>query len=149
MAGRRQRETFFRPESPVARVSSALPAEIHNGLRLLLAREPGGCCFLPIRPMQYLAVVEREETVFVDASGGYLEQDGEGGRPVRIVWRPAPGPRASIADPVPFEILYYFADLAETQRRLIGETRAALRQAFARGRAAPAPGRRVIALRRP
>lgn len=151
MSGFRVRETFFRPDEPRGREASALPADVHNGLQLLLAREPGSCVFLPIRSMQYQAVIDREEVVFVDAHGGYAHQDGVGGRLIRIAWRPGAGRRDSLTEPVPCEIIYYFDGLKETQRRLLGETRAALRQVLERqrGPAAAPIERRVIPFRRP
>jgi hypothetical protein len=151
MSSFRVRETFFRPDQPLARESTTLPAELLNGLRLLLATQGGACVFLPIRSMQYQAVVDREEVIFVDAYGGYAHQDGIGGRLIRIAWRPAAGPRDALTGPAPCEILYYFAGLKETQGRLIGETWAALRLALGRQRG-PAPAaieRRVIPFRRP
>lgn len=154
MASYRTRETFFRPDEPFAREQSALPADIHNGLQLLLAREGGACVFLPIRSMQYQAVIDREEVVFVDAAGGYAHQDGEGGRLIRIAWRTAGGSRDSLTEPVPCEIIYYFPDLKEIQWRLVGETRAALRRVLDRqrgrpgGPSAPTIERRVIPFRR-
>ena len=151
MASFRVRETFFRPDEPVSRESSTLPAELHNGLQLLLARDGGSCVFLPIRSMQYQAVIDREEVVFVDAYGGYAHQDGVGGRLIRIAWRPLAGPRDSLTTPVPCEILYYFAGLRETQWRLVGESRAALGVSLGRqrGPALAAIERRVIPFRRP
>ncbi|MFN2165430.1 MAG: hypothetical protein ACK2U9_04135 [Anaerolineae bacterium] len=134
MASYRTRETFFRPDEPFGREQSTLPADIHNGLQLLLAREGVACVFLPIRSMQYQAVIDREEVVFVDAAGGYAHQDGEGGRLIRIAWRPAGGSRDSLTEPVPCEIIYYFRALKEIQWRLIGETRAALRLVLERQR---------------
>jgi len=150
MSGFRVRETFFRPDEPCAREASALPADVHNGLQLLLARESGSCVFLPIRSMQYQAVIDREEVVFVDAHGGYAHQDGVGGRLIRIAWRPGAGRRDSLTEPVPYEIIYYFDGLKETQRRLLGETRAALLQVLERqrGPAAAPIERRVIPFRR-
>ena len=152
MTSYRVRETFFRPDQPFARDQSTLPADIHNGLKLLLTREGGVCVFLPIRSMQYQAVIDRAEVIFVDAAGGYAHQDGEGGRLIRIAWRPTLT-RDSLTAPVPCEILYYFPGLKETQWRLIGETRAALRVMLERKRASP-PGaqaveRRVLPFRRP
>lgn len=150
MSSYRVRETFFRPDQPFAQEPSALPADIHNGLQLLLARDGGTCVFLPIRSMQYQAVIDREEVVFVDAYGGYAYQDGVGGRLIRIAWRPSGEPRDSLSEPVPCEIVYYFAGLKETQWRLMGETRAALRQTLGRQRGPGTPSleRRVIPFRR-
>jgi len=150
MSSFRVRETFFRPDQPFARESSALPADIHNGLQLLLARDEGHCVFLPIRSMQYQAIIDREEVVFVDAYGGYAHQDGVGGRLIRIAWQAAGGPRGSLSDPVPYDIVHYFPGLKEIQWRLLGETRAALRRTLERQRSpGPAPiERRVIPFRR-
>jgi len=114
-------ETFFRPQEH-ARAQSALPAVLYNDLQLLLSRGDGGGLFIPIRSMQYQAVAERDEIIFVDSHGGYAHQNGEGGRLIRIAWRPAPaGQRESLSSPIPCEIIFYFADLKETQRRLVSE----------------------------
>jgi len=101
--------------------------------------------------MQYLAVVERDEIVFVDAYGGYAHQDGEGGRLIRIAWRPsAATERESVSAPVSCEIVYYFSDLKEVQRRLLAEVRSALEQLSRRHleRTAGAAEPRVIPFRR-
>lgn len=154
MAGYRVRETFFRPDREYRRASSTLPADLHNGLRLLLSREetPGGRgqVFLPIRALQYLAIADREEVIFVDGNGPYAHRDGEGGRPIAIAWRPADTPRASLTDPVPYDIVYYAPGLEALQRRLVGETRAALAVHLARqrDRTTPDSERRAIPFRR-
>ncbi|MGE5155037.1 MAG: hypothetical protein ACM3ST_13605 [Bdellovibrio bacteriovorus] len=150
MSSFRVRETFFRPDRAFGREPSALPADIYNGLQLLLARDGGACVFLPVRSMQYQAVIDREEIVFVDANGGYAHQDGVGGRLIRIAWQPILESRGSLSEPVPYDIVYYFPGLKEVQWRLLGETRAALRQTLERQRG---PGhaaieRRVISFRR-
>ncbi|WP_295401560.1 hypothetical protein [uncultured Thiocystis sp.] len=121
------RETFFRPDTAFARETSALPASLHNRLRLLLSRAGGGSLFVPIRSMQYLAVVEQEETIFVDALGGYAHQDGEGGRLIRLAWRPALG-RESLTAPVPCEMIYYFSGSKEVQKRLMTDIGPALQR---------------------
>jgi hypothetical protein len=145
------RETFFRPEEH-SRERSALPADIVNVMRTLLNRGGGSCLFVPIRSMQYQAVVERDEIVFVDAQGGYAHQDGEGGRLIRIAWLPAPaGERDSLSAPVSCEMVYYFPDLKDVQRRLLAEIRPALEQ-FSRRQTEPAGTaveRRVLPFRRP
>jgi hypothetical protein len=143
------RETFFRPEEHT-REQSTLPAAIVNSMRTLLARSGGSCLFVPIRTMQYQAVVEREEVVFVDAYGGYAHQDGEGGRLIRIAWQPAPpAERESLSAPVPCAIIYYFPELKDVQRRLLAEVRPALEQLARRQLQRNAAGieRRVVPLR--
>lgn len=115
------RETFFRPPEH-DREQSALPSALYNDLQLLLMRNDGGSLFLPIRAMQYQAVADREEVIFVDSQGGYAHQDGEGGRLIRVAWRPiAAGQRESLSSPVSCEIVYYFPGGKETQRRLMSE----------------------------
>lgn len=122
------RETFFRPRE-FARERSALPAALYNDLKLLLSRSGGESLFIPIRSMQYQAVVERDEIVFVDNHGGYAHRDGEGGRLIRIAWQPAPaGQRESLDTPIPCEIVYYFPNLKEVQWRLMSDLPPLLRR---------------------
>jgi hypothetical protein len=144
------RETFFRPDEALAHEQTRIPAALYNGLRLLLRRSTGSAVFIPIRSMQYQAVVDREEVVFVDSHGGYAYQDGEGGRLIRIAWRPAVG-RDSLSAPVPCEIVYYFRDLRETQTRLLGEIQPIITQMLERRRIADGPisALRILPLRRP
>lgn len=143
------RETFFRPEL-VGREDSTLPARLYNDLALALKGHSDKSVFVPIRTMQYLAVVESDEIVFVDSQGGYAHQDGEGGRLIRLAWRPqAAQHRDSLTAAVPYEILYYCADGSSVQSRLICELQPALRIWLERHRTAPVEPveRRVIALR--
>jgi hypothetical protein len=115
------RETFFRPPEHL-RELSALPATLYNNLSLMLKRSGSESLFIPIRSMQFQAVVERREIVFVDSQGGYAHRDGEGGRLIRIAWRPAQAvERGSLNNPVPCEIVYYFPGLREVQRRLMSD----------------------------
>jgi hypothetical protein len=144
------RETFFRPDEAVAHEHTRIPAALYNGLQLLLRRSTGSAVFIPIRSMQYQAVVDREEVVFIDSHGGYAYQDGEGGRLIRIAWRPAVG-RDSLSAPVPCEIVYYFRDLRETQTRLLGDIQPIITQMLERRRIADGPlsAPRILPLRRP
>ncbi len=144
------RETFFRPEAEIEREHSALPADLINGLQLLLSRSGGENFFLPIRSMQYQAVITRDEIVFVDANGGYAHQDGVGGRLIRIAWQPATR-RESLSAPVPCDIVYYFLDSKDLQRRLISEIRPTLKRVLERqrDRAPPAVAGQIVPFRRP
>lgn len=128
------RETFFRPAEH-SREDSTLPAAVYNDLTLLLKRSGRDSLFVPVRSMQYLAVLEAKEIIFVDSQGGYAHQDGEGGRLIRIAWRPAPpAQRLSLVGPVPCEIVYYFPRMKEIQRRLMSELPPVLRQILQRER---------------
>lgn len=116
------RETFFRP-AEYSREASSLPAAIVNGLRRLLSRAQRDHLFLPIRQMQYLAIVERDQIVFVD-SQSYAHQDGVGGRLIRLAWQLNPASqRNSLDEPIACEILYYAPNLKDTHRRLVSELR--------------------------
>jgi hypothetical protein len=113
-------EIFFRPEE-TAREQVTLPAALYNRCRLLLAHCPRPHIFVPIRPMQYQAVIDSEEIIFVD-NQGYAVRDGRGGRLIVLAWNVAPdGARESLAEPVPIEIVYYGRETHDTHRRLMSE----------------------------
>ena len=78
-------ETFFLPEA-IGRQAWTLPADIYNLSRTLLGRSDFNCAFVPIRSMQYLAIITRDEIVFVD-SQAYAYRDNEGGRLIMLVWK--------------------------------------------------------------
>jgi len=145
------RETFFRPPE-YAWEPSTLPGTLYNDWQLLLKKSRGKGGFVPIRSMQFQAVMESEEIIFVDSQGGYAHQDGVGGRLIRMAWRPQPtGERTSLTGPVPCEIVHYFPDLEETRRRLMSEFPPVLRQLLQRRREQDFQVRppRVVPLRRP
>jgi hypothetical protein len=114
-------EVFFRPEE-TARERVTLPAELYNRCRLLLARCSRPHVFVPIRSMQYQAVIDTGEIIFVD-NQGYAVRDGRGGRLIVLAWQVAHDgpPRASLAEPVPIEIIYYGSETHDTHRRLMSE----------------------------
>lgn len=141
-------ETFFRPPE-WKQHTSTLPAALLNAAQLLFMRSQSDYLFVPIRSMQYLAVVNRDETIFVD-SQAYAVQDGVGGRLVVIAWQPLPtGQRTSLSGPVPCSFIFYRAGLAEIQRRLLGEYEHALRLLGerARDRVTPLQGACIIPFR--
>ncbi|NTV96454.1 MAG: hypothetical protein HGA75_13735 [Thiobacillus sp.] len=103
--------TVFR-EPALAREERQLPAATYNLAHILLERSPGAL-FVPIRPMQFLAIADAEEIVFVD----HLEKSW-----VAVAWRDfRPQARSSLDAPVPYEAVYYRDDGAEIMRRLQGE----------------------------
>jgi hypothetical protein len=108
----------FEREQALTRTASALPAATYNLTRILLAASPTRCVFVPIRSMQYLAVVDAEEVIFVDSQHK---------RWVEIAWQGfKPQLRNALDAPVPYEVLFYTPDGRETQRRLQGDFHAAL-----------------------
>jgi hypothetical protein len=131
-------ETFYRP-SEVAHEPRTLPAETYNLAHLLLARAHHNCVFVPIRAMQYLAVIDAEEFIFVDR---------EGRRMIDVAWREfQPQTRASLTDPVPYHAVYYSNTARQIMPRLHGEFRKALAECKSRGDA-PVVTARVVKIDR-
>jgi hypothetical protein len=103
--------TVYR-EQPHALEARTLPAALYNQLHSMLARSPGAL-FIPIRSMQYLAIVDAEETIFVD----HLRKNW-----VEIAWRHfRPQARHSLDQSVAYEAVYYSAEGPELMRRLQAE----------------------------
>lgn len=120
-------EEFYR-EQELARESRHLPSALYNLTRTLLARSQTGCVFVPIRSMQYMAIIDAEEIVFVDSQHK---------RWIEVSWQSfKPGERESLDDAVAFESVYYVAEATETMKRLQGEFFTALRVLAARERLA-------------
>ncbi|MEJ2508903.1 MAG: hypothetical protein P8009_05405 [Gammaproteobacteria bacterium] len=113
------RESFYRPDAVLGREPWALAAGIYNRTYLLLRHCGEDCLFVPIRSMQYLAVVDAEEIIFVDGNRRhYIELAWQGFRPQT---------RAALDEAVPFEVVYYLAKGRETMQRLVGEFASSIR----------------------
>jgi hypothetical protein len=142
-------ETFFRPPE-LSRATWNLPAGIFNPCQRLLARSRAGCVFVPIRAMQFQAVVDRDEILFVDSQGGYATQDGAGGRLIVAAWRPVMGQaRMALHESVSGVLMHYRVHHKEFVWRLGSEFGTALRVCEQRlhDREMPLRGAKVVALR--
>ncbi len=96
-----------------------LSAETYNTARVLLVQSEAGNLFVPIRSMQYLAIVDSEEIVFVDSASKNR---------VAIAWTDfKPQQRSGLLDPVSYMARYYCNDSETTMQRLQGEFLLALR----------------------
>ena len=114
-------ETFFRPLE-ISHKAWTMPADSYNRTRSLFKQMPGHTIFVPIRTMQFLAIMDKNEIVFIDSNGGYMHQDDEGGRIIQLAWRNfRPGVRESILEPVPCTIVYYLEQAEQTMKRLYRE----------------------------
>lgn len=103
-----------------------LPAVTYNLAHTLLARSAGQCLFIPIRSMQYLAILDKEEIVFLD---------GERKCWIDIAWRDfRPQKRTSLDQPVPYLAVYYRTDAAQLMARLQAELPRALKVMAEKGR---------------
>ena len=112
-------ETFYRP-AEFSREPRTLPSDIYNLAHRLLKRAATGCLFVPLRGVQFLAVLDADEIIFVDR---------EGRRLIELAWqRFVPQTRQSLEDPVPYEVVYYSPAAVEIMRRVQGEFYKALRE---------------------
>jgi len=92
-------ELNFERGEEIRREIRQLPAEHYNKIRLLFSRVGRESLFVPIRSMQYLAIVDREEIVFVD---------GQGPRRIEVAWRDfQTGERKDLREPVAYSCIYY------------------------------------------
>lgn len=95
-----------------------LPAATYNLALTLLARSASGNLFVPIRSMQYLAILDHEEWVFLD---------GERKCWIDVAWRHfRPQARTSLDEPVEYEAVFYQADARDLMVRLLAELPRAL-----------------------
>lgn len=106
-------DVSFQRDEEIRRESRQLPAGLYKIVKILLSRNSPDNLFVPIRAMQYLAVVDHEEIIFVD---------GQGPRKIEIAWQHfRPQDRADLRDPVGYECVYYDKKGEITMRRLQGE----------------------------
>ena len=118
-------ESFFRAE-PIASIDTTIPAALFNRLRLLQSRCSNEHLFVPVRAMQYLAVADADEVIFVD-SQAYTVSGGEGGRLIILSWTfPEAGSRDSLDRPVPVRVLYHHSQSEAAQKRMVVEFARAL-----------------------
>jgi hypothetical protein len=109
-------ERFYREEE-IARLPAFLPAATYNLAHTLLTHA-GNCLFVPIRSLQYMAVLDAEEFIFVDSQNKAW---------IELAWQNfRPQARASLDERVPFEIVHYLPQAAETMKRLPSEFHQAL-----------------------
>lgn len=124
-------ESFYR-DDPLEIRPAQLPAELYNLAHRLFVRSGADCLFVPIRNLQYLAVIDAEEIIFVDREAKHL---------VELAWRAfRPQARAALTDPVPYEIHIYLAKARQILLRLQGEFFKALVQLEQRAEPGPAAG---------
>ena len=100
--------------------SRTLRAQTYNMGHVLLAKNPDGVVFLPIRSMQYLAILDAEEWVFVDGEKKHL---------IEVAWQKfRPQSRKAIDDAVPFEAMFYTEEGPGLMSRLESAVHEALLQ---------------------
>jgi len=111
-------ESFERGQA-LAQEEATLPAASYNLSRILLTASATRCVFVPIRSMQYMAVVDAEEIIFVDSQ--YK-------RWVEIAWQGfKPQARTALDEPVAYQAVFYTPEARDVHRRLQRDFHAALR----------------------
>ncbi len=144
-------QSFFTPE-PFLCLKTTLLARSYNLTQVLLKRSQSDHVFIPIRNLQYLAIIERDVIWFVD-SQAYATRGDEGGRLVTISWQPVipDGQREGLTQPLDNRVIFYQQDMSEIQSRLCGEFFQAMQlldQRY-RDKHIPASGARILPLSLP
>jgi len=103
----------------IYRETRHLPADIYNLAITLLMRCPTGHLFVPIRTMQYMAIVDSNEFVFID---------GERKCWIDIAWcNFKREDRDALNQPVVYDAIYYRENMSEIMARLQSEFPLALK----------------------
>jgi len=102
-----------------------LSAKVYNTAHLLLVHSKEGVVYAPIRTMQYLAVIDYEEIIFLN---------GELKNCIEIAWQNFhPQKRETLAEPVSYDAVYYKPNAKETMQRLHAEFLPALQALYSKG----------------
>ena len=119
-------ETFVRPVE-LTRKSLRLNSSIFNAYRLLISRDNGGFVFLPLRNIQFQAIVSPDEILFVDSFGPYRSDVTAGGRCISFAWQFTDiGQRDSITHAADYEFIRYCEHSDVDNNRLVTELSFAL-----------------------
>ena len=103
-------------------------SETFNLAHTLLNRTHSPHVFVPIRSLQYLAVIESQDIYFVD-SQAYAVNGNEGGRMITISWHTgAQQERESLEQNIPMEVIFYDQDMKDIQIRMCREFYQAMQQ---------------------
>ena len=141
-------QSFFTPDEFFCKQGRLL-SQTFNLAHVLLNRSQAEHLFVPIRSMQYLAIIEQETFWFVD-SLAYAVRNNEGGRLITISWHPQinASERNDLTQHVNCRVTYYGKDMSEVQNRLCGEFFQAMQLMDQRYRDEhiPSEGARILSL---
>lgn len=141
-------QTFFLPRQ-FSTQKSTMRFETYNLAQTLLNRTQSDHVFVPIRSLQYLAIIDGRDIYFVD-SQAYAVNDNEGGRMITISWHPSVDiERDSLEQNIPMEIIFYDQDMKDIQRRMCQEFYQAMLQMDQRYRdeQIPVEGAKIVKLK--
>jgi len=114
-------QSFFTPDEFFCQETKVL-SRTYNLAHVLLNRSQSSHLFIPIRSLQYLAIVEKNTFWFVD-SLAYAVRDNEGGRLIRVSWHPliSANEREGLTQNMDCRVIFYGEDMSEIQKRLNSE----------------------------
>ena len=114
-------QSFFTPDE-FSHENTRLVSQTYNLAHVLLNRSKSDHLFIPIRSLQYLAIIEKAAFWFVD-SLAYAVRGEEGGRLIRISWHPliSANQREGLTQHMDCRVVFYGEDMREVQNRLNSE----------------------------
>lgn len=114
-------QSFFTPDAFFCQKTRLL-SQTYNLAHVLLKRSRSSHLFVPVRSLQYLAIIEKDAFWFVD-SQAYAVRGDEGGRLIRISWHPLlhASQREGLTQNMDCRVIFYGEDMSEIQNRLNSE----------------------------
>ena len=114
-------QSFFTPDEFFCQKYRLL-SKTYNLAHILLNRSQSSHLFIPIRSLQYLAIIEQNIFWFVD-SLAYAVRGDEGGRLIRVSWQPLinVNQRESLNQNMDCQVIFYGDDMSDIQNRLNSE----------------------------
>ena len=114
-------QSFFTPDEFSCQETRLL-SQTYNLAHVLLNRSQSSHLFIPIRSLQYLAIIEKDNFWFVD-SLAYAVRGDEGGRLIRVSWHPllSANERDGLTQNMDCRVIFNGEDMSEIQKRLNSE----------------------------
>lgn len=114
-------QSFFTPDEFSCQ-ESTLSSKTYNLAHVLFNRNQSEHLFIPIRSLQYLAIIEQDAFWFVD-SLAYAVRGDEGGRLITVSWHPVitAHEREGLTQNMDCRVIFYGEDMTEIQKRLNSE----------------------------
>lgn len=111
-------QSFFTPDEFSCQQTRLL-SNTYNLAHILLNRCQSDHLFIPIRSLQYVAIIENNAFWFVD-SLAYATRGNDGGRLIRISWHPLidASQRESLIENMDCRVIFYGDDMLDIQNRL-------------------------------